>query len=124
LERISILKVDEIEIAKSECSLDKWRKDKFLIYDVEAAERVEAELDNFINKRGRNKAEANQEEEACKASTRLANAKRRRENRKLWIDHHGVLNVLHTGLALEHANKRARLLAEGGYEPGDGPEAA
>jgi hypothetical protein len=100
--------------------------ESFLIDDVESTERAEKSIDAFINKTARNKAEANQEEALWKASTRLANAKRRRENRKLWIDHHGVMNVLHTGLALEHASKRARLLAEGGYEPEEspGPEAA
>jgi hypothetical protein len=94
------------------------------LFDVEAVEAAEASIDAFINKRSKDKEKANEEEEVWKASTRLANAKRRRENRKLWIDHHGVMNALHTGLALEHANKRARLLAEGGYEPEDGPEAA
>jgi hypothetical protein len=41
----------------------------FLIDDVEAAERVEAELDAFILKRSRSQEEANREEEAWKEST-------------------------------------------------------
>jgi hypothetical protein len=95
-----------------------------LIGDVEAAERAEKSIDEFINKRARDKAEANKEEEELRAVARRIREKRRRDNRKLWIDHHGVMNALHTGLALEHANKRARLLAESGYEPEDGPEAS
>jgi hypothetical protein len=96
------------------------------LFDVEATKRVEAELDQFIGKRARDKAEANKDEEELRAAARRVREKRRRENRRLWIGHHGLMNVLHTGLALEHADKRARLMAEGGYEPdgAHGPEAA
>ncbi len=92
--------------------------------DVEAVERVEAELDAFINKRSKAKAKANAEEEAWKESTRRVNEKRRRANRWAWIDHHGHMHSLHLALASEHADKRSRLMAEGGYEPGDEPPEA
>jgi hypothetical protein len=96
------------------------------VFGVEATGSVEAELDQFIEKRARDKAEANKDEEELRAAARRVREKRRRENRRLWIDHHGLMNVLHTGLALEHADKRARLMAEDGYEPdgAHGPEAA
>jgi uncharacterized protein YifE (UPF0438 family) len=83
--------------------------------NVEAVERVEAELDAFINKRSREREEANREEEAWKESTRRVNETRRRANRCAWIDHHGHMNLLHLGLAAEHADKRLRLMLETGH---------
>jgi hypothetical protein len=94
------------------------------VFDVEDAERAEKSIDEVINKRARNKAEANKEEEELRAVARRIRDKRRRANRLAWIEHHGKMNVLHTGLALEHADKRARMIAESGYEPEDRPEAA
>jgi hypothetical protein len=92
------------------------------LFDVEAVEAAEASIDAFINKRSKDKEKANEEEELWKASTGLVNAKRRRANRQAWIDHHGHMNLLHLGLAAEHADKRSRLMLE--TEPDDGPEAA
>jgi hypothetical protein len=66
--------------------------------------------------------EENAEEELWRASERRVREKRRRANRQAWIDHHGHMNLLHLGLAAEHADKRSRLMLEGGYEPD--PEAA
>jgi hypothetical protein len=96
------------------------------VFGVEATGSVEAELDQFIEKRARDKAEANKEEEELRAAARRVREKRRRENRGLWIAHHGLMNVLHTGLCLKRADKRVRLMAEGSYEPDGalGPEAA
>jgi hypothetical protein len=98
----------------------------FLIDDVEAVEAAEASLDAFINKRARDKEKANEEEELWKASTRLVNEKRRRANRMAWIDYYGHMHRLHLSLAAENADKRSRLMLEGGYEPEEapGPEAA
>lgn len=95
-----------------------------MIDDVEAAEKAEKSIDEFINKRARDKAAANKEEQEQQAAARRVRDKRRRENRQLWIAHHGHMHLLHTGLAAEHASKRARLLLEA--EPGEspGPEAA
>ncbi len=97
-----------------------------MIDDVEAVEAAEASLDAFTSKRARDKENANEEEELWKASTRLVNEKRRQANRMAWIDYYGHMHRLHLGLAAEHADKRSRLMLEGGYEPEEapGPEAA
>lgn len=97
-----------------------------MIDDVEAVERAEASIDAFINKRHRGREKVNAEEEAWKESTRRVNEKRRLADRQAWIDHFGHMHRLHLALADEHAAKRARLLAECGYEPEEfpGPEAA
>jgi hypothetical protein len=98
----------------------------FLIDNVEAVERVEAELDAFINKRSREREEANREEEDWKESTRRVNEKRRRANRCAWVDHHRQINLLHLGLAAEHADKSSRLMLETGHseEPNEGEVAS
>jgi hypothetical protein len=97
-----------------------------LIDDVEAVERAEASIDAFINKRHRGREKVNAEEEAWKESTRRVNETRRQVNRQAWIDYFDHMNRLHLSLAAEHADKRARLMAEGGYEleESPGPEAA
>ena len=82
------------------------------LFDVEATERAEAELDAFINKRSKAKEKANAEEEAWKESTRRVNEKRRWELRQEWIDHHGLMSRLHQDLASEHTSKRSRLILE------------
>ncbi len=94
------------------------------LFDVEAAEKAEAQIDQFISKRSRDKQEANHVEAAWAESERRVREKRRRANRQAWIDHFGHMISLHLNLAAEHADKRARLLAESGYEPEDGLEAA
>ncbi len=88
--------------------------------DYEEVERLEAELDQFIERRARDREDANREEEAWKESTRRANEKRRRANRQEWAEFHGHMNRLHLALAGEHADKRSRLMLEGGYEPDEG----
>ena len=90
--------------------------------DVEKTERAEADLDRFINARSRQKNEANTEEELWRASERRVREKRRRENRQEWLDFYERMNRLHLGLAAEHADRRSRLMLEGGYEPDDAPE--
>ncbi len=98
----------------------------FLIDDVEAAERAEKSIDEFITRRARNKAEANEEEAELRAVARRIRDKRRRENRMAWIDYYEHMNRLHLSLAADHADRRSRLMLEGGYEPEEspGPEAA
>src|SRR5215212_4347563 len=103
-------------------------------FDVTAVERAEASLDAFINSRSRDKKRANEQEELWAALERRVREKRSHELQQAWIDHHGHMSVLHTDLALEHADKRARLMLEAGYdqdldqdrdhEPDEGPEAA
>jgi hypothetical protein len=93
-----------------------------VIDDVAAAERAERDLDAFINRRSRAKEKANAEEEMWRASERRVREKRRQLNRQAWLDFYEHMNRLHLGLAAEHADKRSRLMLEGGYEPDEAPD--
>jgi hypothetical protein len=104
-----------------------------LIDDVEAAERVEAELDTFILKRSRSQEEANREEALWAESTRRFNQKRRNHNAREWLDFHdrqlkgheatlGHLVAYHRGERARYAEILGIEVAE--YESEDGPEAA
>jgi hypothetical protein len=94
--------------------------------DVDAIDRVEAELDAFIEKRAREKANANRVDEFWDEQDRRHRERQREENRRDWCDFHRQMQTLHLGLAAEHASRRSRLLAESGYELDEtpGPEAA
>ena len=88
--------------------------------DCEAAEAAERQIDQFIEKRAKDREEANQEEELWRASERRVREKRREENRELWIAFHGRQHRAFLDLAAHHADKRSRLLLEGGYDPDQG----
>lgn len=88
---------------------------------IEAAERVEAELDRFIEKRAREKADANKVKEFWAAHDRRERARRRDTLRWEWADYHGRLHKAHLSIAEDHVRRRAQLLAESGYVHGDGP---
>jgi hypothetical protein len=95
--------------------------------DVDKIEAASVSIDAFIEHRARQKADANAEEAAWAESERRVRAKRREENRRLWIDYYGRMHHAHLGIAEGHARRRSQLLAEGGYEPDevpDPPEAA
>ncbi len=92
------------------------------LFDEEAAEKAEKSLDAFINSRSKARETANAEEELWRASERRVRERRRRSNRQEWIDYYGSMHRVHLGIAEGHARRRAQLMAEGGYELGDGPE--
>ncbi len=92
--------------------------------DVGAIEKVEAELDRFVEKRAREKADANKVEEFWAEQDRRERAPRRNTLRWEWADYHGRLHKAHLSIAEDHTRRRARLMAEGGYEPGPSGEAA
>lgn len=92
--------------------------------DVDKIESVEASLDAFINARSKAKEKVNAEEDLWRASERRVREKRRQANRQAWLDFYEHMNRLHLGLAAEHADKRSRLMLEGGYEPDDEPPEA
>lgn len=94
------------------------------LYDVDAVEAAEASIDQFIERRARDREDANREEEAWAESTRRVNEKRRRANRQAWLAFYEHMNRLHLGLAAEHADKRSRLMLEDGNEPDDRPPEA
>lgn len=54
------------------------------LFDVDAIERAESEIDRFILKRSRFQEAANREEQAWKESTRRVNVSRRRETRAAY----------------------------------------
>lgn len=80
--------------------------------DYEAVEAVETQLDAFIERRARERDDANKVEAARAESERRAQEKRREINRWLWIDHHDRLSRQHLALAADHDDRRSRLLAE------------
>ena len=98
------------------------------LFDVEAAEKAEAQIDAFISKRVKEREDANKEAKFWVEQERRHREKRRRPNRQAWIDHHDLMSRLHHGLAAEHADKRSRLMLEIGHteepEEAPGPEAA
>ncbi len=58
------------------------------LFDVEAAEKAEAELDDFVLKRSRSQEAANREEALWAESTRRFNQKRRKHNAREWLNFH------------------------------------
>ena len=77
--------------------------------DPEAAERVEAELDSFIEKRAREAKDAENVEKLWAKSERVHRQKRRQRNGWEWIRHYEGLAHAHRSLALENDNKAARV---------------
>jgi hypothetical protein len=84
--------------------------------DPETVERVEAELDAFVNKRARQAKDAERVQELWAESERREREKRRQQNGWGWIRHFEGLARAHRTLALENDNKVARVQALlGGY---------
>jgi hypothetical protein len=77
--------------------------------DPEAIERVEAELDLFIEKRAREAKDAEKIEELWAKSEHVHREKRRQANWWGWIRHYEGLADAHRSLALENENKAARV---------------
>jgi thiamine kinase-like enzyme len=83
------------------------------LFDLEAAEKAESQIDAFILKRSRERDDANRIEEAWKESTRRVNEKRLRENRDAWAAHYRQLALCHHDLAAENAARADAMLGEG-----------
>jgi hypothetical protein len=80
---------------------------------VEAIERAEKSIDEFIIKRSRKRDERQERLEAeWAASDRRLRRERRRQLREEWAQFHMTMNRLHQGLADEHAARRSRLMLE------------
>ncbi len=79
--------------------------------DVEHAEKVEAELDAFVERRAREARDAATVEELWASSARLHRQKRRQQNGWAWYRFYSNLAGLHRGLANENEEKAARVLA-------------
>ena len=83
------------------------------LFDLEAAEKAESQIDAFILKRNRERESANREEEAWKESTRRVSEKRRRENLAAWREYYRQLALRHHDLAAENAARAEALAKEG-----------
>jgi len=84
--------------------------------DPVAVERAESEIDHFIQRRAREKADANRVEELFAESERRHQDKRRRENRDLWRSYHldqaERLERTAASIAEEHRARAAALAVE------------
>jgi hypothetical protein len=81
--------------------------------DYDDIERVEAELDQFVLKRDRERRDANRVEELWAESARRDLARRRRENCALWYAHEMHLSAVHAALSEEHRMKAEALNGSG-----------
>ncbi len=88
------------------------------LFDVEAGERVEAELERFIEKRSRDRTKENAFEKAWVASERRHLEKLRRENAAAWRSYHlsqaERLERTAAELAATHRRRAAELGELGG----------
>jgi hypothetical protein len=82
------------------------------LFDAEHIERVEAELDSFTEKRARQAKDAERVEELWAKSAARDRARRREENRALWIEFHSRLSRSHGRISAEHEAKAQILLEE------------
>jgi hypothetical protein len=78
--------------------------------DPAHVEKVEAELDRFIEKRARQAAELEHVEELWEESVRRDRERRREENREAWHGFHAHMQELHASLSEEHRAKAQALL--------------
>ena len=81
--------------------------------DPAHVEKVEAELDQFIERRAREARDAQRVEELWAKSEREHHEKKREENRAAWLQHERHMERLHLDLADSHRVRAKRLLGEG-----------
>ena len=77
-------------------------------------EKVEAELDSFIEKRARQAAELEHVEELWAISVRRDRERRQQENQAAWYAFEVHMSELHASLSEEHRSKAEGLLEEPG----------
>ncbi len=82
--------------------------------DAARVEAIESEIARIIERRAREREDANRVEELWKDSARLHNERRRRENGAAWREHHLRMREVHARLAEEHENAALSLLGAGG----------
>ena len=86
--------------------------------DPAYVEKVEAELDQFVERRAREAKDAKRVQELWAESERKERERRREHNGWLWISYHEHLARFHQDLAHEHedkANHVRELLGEYGF---------
>ena len=77
--------------------------------DYEAVEAVEQQLDAFIERRARERADANRTEELWAISEARERERRREENREAWRSYHLLLAGNHAALCDGHRAKAEEL---------------
>ena len=102
--------------------LTQQKGESFLIDDVEALEQAEAQINAFIDRRAKERVDANNLEAFWAEEDRRIRERRREANRKLWIDYYGSMHRVHLDIAEGHAKRRSQLMAEGGYELDETPD--
>jgi hypothetical protein len=80
--------------------------------ELAAVEREEAELDAFIEKCARQAKDSEKVEELWLKSATRDRARRREENRTLWIEFHSRLSHSHARISAEHEAKAQALLEQ------------
>ncbi len=78
--------------------------------EAERTEKLEAEIDRIIERRARERNDANHIEALWKSSAGRHNEQRRRENGAAWYAHHVALSDVHRRLAEEHEAEALKLL--------------
>jgi hypothetical protein len=94
------------------------------LYDVEAAERGEKQLSQFLERRSKDSRTSERDrafENELEARERRRMKKRRAENRRVEINNLGHLHRVYLGAAARVADRRSRLMLEGGDEPDQSP---
>ena len=87
-------------------------------------EKLDAELSKLAERRAKEAKKDEKQRVIEEEWERRLRAKRRTRQERIrqeWIGHHLRMHQLHTSLAAEHADKRSRLMLEGGYDPDQGP---
>jgi hypothetical protein len=79
--------------------------------DLASAEKAEAQLDAFIEKRAREARDAQKVEELWAESARRHREKKQRENGIAWLTFHARMERQFLELAAEHHEKGERVLA-------------
>lgn len=86
------------------------------VRDVAKAEAIESEIDRIIERRARERNDANRVEELWRESVRKVNGQRREENRVLWHDYHmdqaERIERLASEIAAGHRAKAEELMPE------------
>ncbi len=81
--------------------------------DLAHIEKVEAELDAFVERRAAQRKEADEEAEQETAATRRRQEETRERNRAAWIDHYKAMYLAHSRLASSYAAKAVALEGTG-----------
>lgn len=81
------------------------------LFDIEAAEKAEKSIDEFINRRSKAKEKANAEEELWRASVRRHRRKVRLANGHAWINYFEHLAACHKRRAEEFRDRSREVAA-------------